>query len=168
MLILLTDKNLTIATAESCTGGKIAATLSAVPGASNYFKGSVVSYATQAKTNVLGVANELIIEVLLRKSDTLTGATRNHLESLKNYLEEKKQTTFTNAEIRRNLRVKETTLRRYNKQLLAEDYIKKTKGKKGQLYHFEIVNVDEYKELKTLIKNALDNCIAQINLATSS
>uniref|UniRef100_UPI00404796F1 nicotinamide-nucleotide amidohydrolase family protein n=1 Tax=Flavobacterium sp. TaxID=239 RepID=UPI00404796F1 len=59
---LLTDKNLTIATAESCTGGKIAATLSAVPGASNYFKGSVVSYATQAKTNVLGVANELIIE----------------------------------------------------------------------------------------------------------
>ncbi|WP_445718967.1 CinA family nicotinamide mononucleotide deamidase-related protein [Flavobacterium sp.] len=60
---LLTDKNLTIATAESCTGGKIAATLSAVPGASNYFKGSVVSYATQAKTNVLGVANELIIEL---------------------------------------------------------------------------------------------------------
>jgi predicted transcriptional regulator len=113
-------------------------------------------------------ANELITEVLLRKSDTITGATRNHLESLKNYLEEKKQNTFTNAEIRRNLRVKETTLRRYNKQLLAEDYIKKTKGKKGQLYHFEIVNVDEYRELKTLIKNALDNCIAQINLATSS
>ena len=121
-------------------------------------------------------ANELITEVLLRKSDTITGATRNHLESLKNYLEERNQNhpstnsgqAFTNAEIRRNLRVKETTLRRYNKQLLAEDYIKKTKGKKGQLYHFEIVNVDEYKELKTLIKCALDNCIAQINLATSS
>lgn len=113
-------------------------------------------------------ANELIIDVLLRKSDTITGACRNHLERLKSYLKANNQTTFTNAEIRRNLRVKETTLRRYNNQLLLENYIKKVKGKKGQLYHFEIVNIDEYKELKTLIKNALDNCIAQINLATSS
>ena len=113
-------------------------------------------------------ANELITEVLLRKSDTITGATRNHLESLKNYLKINNKTTFNNTEIRRNLRVKETTLRRYNKQLLEEDYIKKVKGKKGQLYHFEIINVDEYKELKTLIKSALDNCITQINLATSS
>lgn len=113
-------------------------------------------------------ANELIIDVLLRKSDTITGATRNHLEKLKIYLQENNQTTFTNAEIRRNLRVKETTLRRYNNQLLLENYIKKVKGKKGQLYHFEIINIDEYKELKILIKKALDNCIAQINLATSS
>ncbi|MDG5490635.1 hypothetical protein [Psychroserpens sp. SPM9] len=111
-------------------------------------------------------ANELIIEVLLRKSDTITGACRNHLERLKTYLANNNQTTFTNAEIRRNLRVKETTLRRYNNQLLLENYIKKVKGKKGQLYHFEIVNIDEYKELKNLIKNALDNCIAQINFAT--
>jgi len=43
----------------------------------------------------------------------------------------------------------------------------KTKGKKGQLYHFEIVNIDEYKELKSLIEKALSNCITQINLATS-
>jgi predicted transcriptional regulator len=113
-------------------------------------------------------ANELIIDVLLRKSDTITGACRNHLERLKAYLKANNQTTFTNAEIRRNLRVKETTLRRYNNQLLLENYIKKVKGKKGQLYHFEIINIDEYKELKTLIKKALDNCIAQINLATSS
>ena len=113
-------------------------------------------------------ANELITDVLLRKSDTITGATRNHLERLKDYLKEQNQTTFTNAEIRRNLRIKETTLRRYNNQLLLENYIKKTKGKKGQLYHFEIVNVDEYQELKNLIKKALDNCIAKINLATSS
>ncbi|MGY0408037.1 MAG: hypothetical protein ACWIPJ_06745 [Polaribacter sp.] len=113
------------------------------------------------------VTNELIIDVLLRKSDTITGATRNHLESLKDYLKKNNQTTLTNAEIRRNLRIKETTLRRYNNQLLLENYIKKTKGKKGQLYHFEIVNIDEYKELKTLIKNALDTCITKINRATS-
>lgn len=59
---LLTENKVTISTAESCTGGKIAATLSSVSGASNYFKGSVVSYATQTKINVLGIANEVIAE----------------------------------------------------------------------------------------------------------
>jgi nicotinamide-nucleotide amidase len=57
---LLTQHKKTIATAESCTGGKIAQVLSAVPGASNYFKGSVVSYATETKIKVLGIAPELI------------------------------------------------------------------------------------------------------------
>lgn len=57
---LLAEKKLTISTAESCTGGKIAATLSAVPGASNYFKGSVVSYATQAKIDVLEIDKNVI------------------------------------------------------------------------------------------------------------
>jgi nicotinamide-nucleotide amidase len=57
---LLTQQKQTIATAESCTGGKIAAVLSSVAGASAYFKGSVVSYATEAKTNVLGISEEVI------------------------------------------------------------------------------------------------------------
>ncbi|RTY74597.1 CinA family nicotinamide mononucleotide deamidase-related protein [Flavobacterium sp. LS1R10] len=59
---LLTQQNKTIATAESCTGGKIATLLSAVAGASNYFAGSVVSYSTQAKINVLGIPESLIKE----------------------------------------------------------------------------------------------------------
>ena len=112
-------------------------------------------------------ANELITEVLLRKSDTITGATRNHLESLKNYLEENKQTTFTNAEIRRKLRIKESTLRNYHKQLLAEDYIKRIKKAKTKSYCFEIVDIDEYKNLKEQIDKALQNCITQIQVATS-
>jgi nicotinamide-nucleotide amidase len=57
---LLTEKKVTIATAESCTGGKIASTLTSVSGASNYFKGSVVSYATQTKIDVLGVSKSTI------------------------------------------------------------------------------------------------------------
>lgn len=112
-------------------------------------------------------ANELITEVLLRKSDTINGATRNHLESLKNYLKANNQTTFTNAEIRRNLRVKETTLRRYNKQLLAENHIRKTKGKKGTSHSFEIVDIDEYRNLKEQVNSALQNCMAKIGLAAS-
>lgn len=56
----LIDNNATISTAESCTGGKIAHLLSAISGASAYFKGSVVSYATQSKIDVLGI-DEIII-----------------------------------------------------------------------------------------------------------
>ena len=52
---LLTQHKKTIATAESCTGGKIAEVISSVSGASNYFKGSIVSYATETKINVLGI-----------------------------------------------------------------------------------------------------------------
>ena len=59
---LLKKQLKTIATAESCTGGKIAEVLTSVPGASTYFKGSVVSYATDVKINVLGVSESLIQE----------------------------------------------------------------------------------------------------------
>ena len=57
---MLTKQQKTIATAESCTGGLIASRLSSVAGASNYFRGSVVSYATDVKTTVLGVSENTI------------------------------------------------------------------------------------------------------------
>ena len=59
---ILTRKNKTISTAESCTGGGIAQLLSSVQGASNYFKGSVVSYSTEVKQNVLSISKNLIEE----------------------------------------------------------------------------------------------------------
>lgn len=57
---MLKKQHKTIATAESCTGGAIAELLTSVAGASQYFKGSVVSYATEAKINVLGISEDLI------------------------------------------------------------------------------------------------------------
>lgn len=57
---LLTDKKMTLSTAESFTGGSIAERVTSVPGASAYFKGSMVCYATEAKVNLLGVPQELI------------------------------------------------------------------------------------------------------------
>lgn len=57
---LLQKQQLTLATAESCTGGKISQVLTAKAGASAYFKGSVVSYATQAKVDLLGLDPEMI------------------------------------------------------------------------------------------------------------
>ncbi|WP_417214554.1 competence/damage-inducible protein A [Bizionia sp.] len=56
----LTALNKTVSTAESCTGGKIAQLFTKNAGASRYFKGSVVSYATEAKMDVLQVPEALI------------------------------------------------------------------------------------------------------------
>ena len=56
----LTALGKTLATAESCTGGKIAEQITANPGASAYFKGSIVSYATEIKIDVLNIDKELI------------------------------------------------------------------------------------------------------------
>jgi len=58
----LTQLGKTISTAESCTGGKIAELLTSVSGASNYFRGSVVSYANDTKISVLGVSKNTIDE----------------------------------------------------------------------------------------------------------
>ncbi len=58
---LLKENNKTVATAESCTGGKIASLITEIPGASNVFMGSTVTYATQSKVDMLGV-NPSIIE----------------------------------------------------------------------------------------------------------
>lgn len=108
-------------------------------------------------------ANELIIDVLLRKSDTINGACRNHLERLKHYLKENNQTTFTNAEIRRNLRIKESTLRNYNNQLLSEDYIRRIMKAKTKSYCFEVVDIDEYTNLKTQIDHVLNSCLSRLS-----
>lgn len=59
--LLMQNKN-TLAVAESCTGGKIAQELTAVVGASNYFRGGVVSYATETKVSILGVSEETIAQ----------------------------------------------------------------------------------------------------------
>jgi nicotinamide-nucleotide amidase len=56
----LKEKGFTLATAESCTGGKIAEILTSVAGSSAYFRGSVVSYATDTKIEILGVKPETI------------------------------------------------------------------------------------------------------------
>lgn len=59
---LLKQHHLTIACAESCTGGQIAKLLNEIPGASSYFNGGVVAYATQSKIDILGVSETLIRE----------------------------------------------------------------------------------------------------------
>ena len=59
---LLKQQNATIATAESCTGGRLAAALNALPGSSAYFMGSVVAYANEVKEQVLDVEHDTLMQ----------------------------------------------------------------------------------------------------------
>jgi len=59
---LLWEKEKTVATAESCTGGRIAEAIIAVPGASKYFKGGIICYVNEVKESLLGVSHELLEE----------------------------------------------------------------------------------------------------------
>ena len=52
----------TLSTAESCTAGRIASAITAVPGSSNYFKGGLICYADEVKANLLGVDPAVIEE----------------------------------------------------------------------------------------------------------
>lgn len=57
---LLKDKNLTLCTAESCTGGKIASLITSVPGSSEWYMGTVVAYDNSIKESILGVSHETL------------------------------------------------------------------------------------------------------------
>ena len=59
---LLRERQQTIATAESCTGGRLAAALNAQSGSSAYYMGSVVAYDNRIKEQVLGVAHDTLVE----------------------------------------------------------------------------------------------------------
>ena len=61
VLGILRKKNLTLAVAESVTGGLVSGRLTAVSGASDVFRGAVVSYASEVKYDVLGITNEIVV-----------------------------------------------------------------------------------------------------------
>ena len=59
---ILWETEKTVSTAESCTGGRIAEAIIAVPGASKYFKGGIISYVNEIKENLLGVDHQVLEE----------------------------------------------------------------------------------------------------------
>ena len=62
LVSLLREYGMTVTAAESCTGGLVAASIVGVSGASEVFHGSVVSYATRVKEELLGVSDEDVRE----------------------------------------------------------------------------------------------------------
>ncbi|MFD2916832.1 hypothetical protein [Psychroserpens luteus] len=110
-------------------------------------------------------ANKLIKDVLLRKSDRLNRVTRSYHESLVKYLSDRKTKVYSNQEIRKEFRTNETTLRRYHKDLINEGYIKKRDDIRGDSFHYEVLDINEFEELETTIEKALQSCI---DVVTSS
>lgn len=81
---LLINNEMTFASAESCTGGNIAHVITLIPGSSDVFKGTAVTYATPMKTKVLGVPVELIEKhgvVSQKVVESMAESVRNLMEA---------------------------------------------------------------------------------------
>ncbi|GGX16322.1 hypothetical protein [Aquimarina muelleri] len=109
-------------------------------------------------------ANELINEVLLRKSDLLNGACRNFFELLKKYLQKEDKSTFTNAEIRRVLRINPSNQKRYMIQLQLANLVRKAKGDKRKGYQYEVVTYDDYKATNQHIQELLQSTLQSLEV----
>lgn len=80
---LLKGNGKTVSTAESCTGGHIAQLITSVPGSSAYFKGGIVSYANEAKMNLLGVSAQILETKGAVSEETVQQMVQGALEQLK-------------------------------------------------------------------------------------
>jgi nicotinamide-nucleotide amidase len=80
---LLKQKNKTIGTAESCTGGYIAHLITAIPGSSAIFKGSIISYSNEIKSSLLNVENSTLENFGAVSKDTATEMIDGALSQLK-------------------------------------------------------------------------------------
>lgn len=108
------------------------------------------------------LANTLIKDVLLRKSDRLNGVTRDYFENLTAYLKTRNTKVYNNQDIRRTLRINEATLRRYHKTLVTEGYVQRTSNKVGQAHEFMVLDVDEFQDLEHAIDKALKLCLESV------
>ena len=112
-------------------------------------------------------ANQLLKEILLRKSDELNGATRNYFEELKQHLIKSNQSSFTSTSIRNQLRIPISSVKRYHVALMDAGLIKKIESRNTKAWHYEIISKEEYTKLQNSIATALDEALQQIQQPTS-
>lgn len=79
----LKDKGMTLSTAESCTGGGIAALITSVPGSSSYFKGGIVAYSNEVKMNLLHVSPQTLEKHGAVSRETVIEMAKGAMEALK-------------------------------------------------------------------------------------
>ena len=82
----LSDKfwkeELTLATAESCTAGNIAAIITAIPGSSHFYKGGIVAYNNEVKINLLGVSPQTLEEKGAVSEETVIEMVKGAMKSM--------------------------------------------------------------------------------------
>ena len=80
---LLKAKNLSLSTAESCTGGGIAALITSVPGSSEYFNGGIVAYSNEIKKDLLHVSVETLAKYGAVSRETVIEMVKGAMKTLK-------------------------------------------------------------------------------------
>ena len=80
---LLKAKNFSLSTAESCTGGGIAALITSVPGSSEYFKGGIVAYSNEIKADLLHVSVETLAQYGAVSRETVVEMVKGAMKTLK-------------------------------------------------------------------------------------
>ena len=80
---LLKAKNLSLSTAESCTGGGIAALITSVPGSSEYFNGGIVAYYNEIKKDLLHVSAETLAKYGAVSRETVIEMVKGAMKTLK-------------------------------------------------------------------------------------
>ena len=108
-------------------------------------------------------ANKLLKEILLRKSDELSGACRNYFEKLKLYLLGAEQKSFTNRELSQKIKIPLSTIKRYHLDLFNSGYLRIAKKDKLRGYAYEIISYEEYKELQEGIDKVLDKTLKNLS-----
>ena len=108
-------------------------------------------------------SNRLLNDVLLAKSDELSGECRGLFERLKRWVKTEGKASFFATEVREAFRMNPSNLKYYLIQLSRYGYIKPVGGnryKRG--YEYEIINFDEYKNLNTNISSVFDEVLKEI------
>ena len=80
---MLKAKNLSLSTAESCTGGGIAALITSVPGSSEYFNGGIVAYSNEIKKDLLHVSAETLAKYDAVSRETVIEMVKGAMKTLK-------------------------------------------------------------------------------------
>lgn len=80
---LLKAKKLSLSTAESCTGGGVAALITSVPGSSEYFKGGIVAYSNEVKRTLLHVSAETLKKYGAVSRETVVEMVKGAMNTLK-------------------------------------------------------------------------------------
>jgi hypothetical protein len=111
-------------------------------------------------------ANKLMKDILLRKSDELTGACRSYFERLKSWLQSLEKTTFTNQEVRQAFRLPSSTVKRYQLELIQSGYLT-AHGKKSTGYHYIVTSYEEYEQLQGRITGAMDELLQSLSQLSS-
>ena len=113
-------------------------------------------------------ANELMKEILLRKSDDLNGATRNYFEKLKTWLQAEDKNSFTNVQARQALHVKSSNQKRYMAALQEWGLVQKVKGDKKNGFAYEVTSYEDQQQRTQRIITVLDEILVHLSSSRRS